>query len=1018
MATRCPKCQSENSDTAKFCSECATPLQPSKEISVTKTIETPVGDLTRGTTFADRYKIIEVLGKGGMGTVYKVEDTKIGQDIALKLIKPDIASDKKTIERFRNELKTTRMISHRNVCRMFDMGDAEGTHFITMEYVPGEDLKSFIWRVGQLPSGKAISIAKQVCDGLAEAHRLGVVHRDLKSNNIMIDKEGNARIMDFGIARSLKTKGITGEGIIIGTPEYMSPEQAEAKEIDHRSDIYSLGVILYEMVTGELPFEGDTPLAIAMKHKGEIPKDPKELNPQIGEDLNVLILKCLGKDKEKRYQSAKELYERLDNFEKEIPAAEKIVPKRKPLTSREITVQFNLKKVFIPAIVVIAIAIIGLILWSPWKQKRQIPVSSDKPSLAVMYFDNNTGDENLDNWRKSLADLLTDDLMQSKHLRVVGGEQLYGILKDLDLIESSTYSAGDLKKVAEAARVNHLLVGNYNRLGRTFIISVRVKDMYSGKTLGSLREEAQSEEEIWPRVDSLTKRAKELLGFSAEKIAQDFDREISKITTGSPEALKYYTQGRSFQSAGDVKNAAIWYKKALEIDPEFAMAYRSLGLTAPTNEEKARSRQKAFDLRDRVSERERLWIEQTYYSNTDKIAKAIEACERLLEVYPEDPVRANLSNYYRDIGELEKSLEQALLLCQMDPEDPYGMIQAVDAYRQLNQHENAIQVIESYLKNVGDHVWCHTELTQTYIELGRYDQALEEAEIEIAMTQGDLGRGRKADILILKRDWKEAEKLLNEYRNWRKLKNLRLIQGRYRGAVEIYESQIQSAKDSQNLGTEADWHQQLASILLRAGMIQKALDEANKALVLARRVDLFQARILRDSLFTLGLIQSRMKKWQDVEKTTSELKSLVEDDKRRHSVYVNDFLAGTIAYERQNYKESLSYFNKALSLQWNAPGTYRADLVEYLAKTYERVGETDKAREEYKKISNLTTGRLNYGDIYVKSFYNLGRIFEQQGDKAKAVEHYEKFLELWNDADPGIAEVEDAAKRLAGLQLP
>ena len=185
--------------------------------------------LKRGILFSERYEIIEELGKGGMGTVYRVEDTKVGQEIALKLIKPEVASDRSTIDRFRNELKTTRMISHRNVCRMFDLSETDGTHFITMEYVPGEDLKSLIRRVGRLDSGTAIRITKQVCEGLAEAHRLGVIHRDLKPSNIMIDKEGNARIMDFGIVRSLKAKGLTGEGIIIGNPEYMSPEQVEAK---------------------------------------------------------------------------------------------------------------------------------------------------------------------------------------------------------------------------------------------------------------------------------------------------------------------------------------------------------------------------------------------------------------------------------------------------------------------------------------------------------------------------------------------------------------------------------------------------------------------------------------------------------------------------------------------------------------------------------------------------------------------------------------------------------------------
>jgi len=212
-----------------------------------------VNELTTGSTFAGRYQIIEELGKGGMGRVYKVLDTKISEKIALKLIKPEVASDRETIERFSNELKLARKIRHKNVCGMFDIGEADGSHFITMEYVSGEDLKAMIRMSTGLTMGTVLSIGKQVCQGLAEAHSLGVVHRDLKPQNIMIDRGGNAKIMDFGIARSVREKGITGAGIMIGTPEYMSPEQTEAKDVDQRSDIYSLGIILYEMATGRVP---------------------------------------------------------------------------------------------------------------------------------------------------------------------------------------------------------------------------------------------------------------------------------------------------------------------------------------------------------------------------------------------------------------------------------------------------------------------------------------------------------------------------------------------------------------------------------------------------------------------------------------------------------------------------------------------------------------------------------------------------------------------------------------------
>jgi len=289
----------------------------------TLTLEYSPTGLSRGTLFAGRYEVIEELGRGGMGRVYRVYDQKIGEVIALKVIHPEISLNEKAIDRFRNELRFARKIGHRHVCRMFDLGEADHTFYITMEYVEGENLKSFIRRSGQLAPRKAVSIGKQVGEGLSEAHRLGIIHRDLKPQNIMIDREGNARIMDFGIARFTEAEGLTGSGVMVGTPEYMSPEQAETLEIDKRADIYALGVILYEMVTGRVPFAGETPLAVLIKHKQELPQSPQETNPLVSEDVSRIILKCLAKDKASRYQSAEELLADLTLAEGAVPQAEK-----------------------------------------------------------------------------------------------------------------------------------------------------------------------------------------------------------------------------------------------------------------------------------------------------------------------------------------------------------------------------------------------------------------------------------------------------------------------------------------------------------------------------------------------------------------------------------------------------------------------------------------------------------------------------------------------------------------------
>jgi len=382
---KCPKCQYENPSGSGFCNKCGAPLVPSSStpFSKTETVQTLKEELNIGSVFAERYQIIEELGKGGMGNVYKALDKEIGEKVALKLLKPEIAADERIIERFRNELKFARKITHKNVCRMFDLSKFERIPYITMEYVSGEDLKTTLRRVGPLSTGKAVYIAKQVCEGLAEAHKLGVVHRDLKPQNIMIDKKGHAHIMDFGIARSMKTKGVTTSGMMIGTPDYMSPEQVEGKPVDVRADIYALGVILYEMSTGTTPFQGDTALSVAIKHTTEKPRNPREINGQIPIQLSSIILKCMEKDREKRYQDIQELLTELDKIEKGFPTTDRVLPD-KPSTSKELPSGFNLKKLLIPASIVVSVAIIVFALWQftplPGIFKKS-PDSSPAPSI-------------------------------------------------------------------------------------------------------------------------------------------------------------------------------------------------------------------------------------------------------------------------------------------------------------------------------------------------------------------------------------------------------------------------------------------------------------------------------------------------------------------------------------------------------------------------------------------------------------------------------------------------------------
>lgn len=692
---KCPKCTGENSYSQHFCGTCGTPLPGSfhtggsdQDLSETKLM--PQTELRTGLVFADRYQVIEELGSGGMGRVYRVLDKKVDEEIALKLLKPDATRDGKFTERFRAELKTARKVVHRNVARVFDLNEAEGVLYITMEYVRGENLRRLIRKVGRLDAAQVVPIASQVCRGLAEAHRLGIVHRDLKPQNIMIDEDGGAQILDFGLARLASYAGDADSAHIEGTPAYIAPEQIEKRAVDRRADLYSLGIVLYEMVTGHPPFKADSASALTLKHINELPRNPREIRPDLPPGLIRVIMTCLEKRPEKRYQSADQVLADLVLVEQEIssgkiPAPPSVRPEK---TAKSPPRRFRASVPRAAAVMAALTAVLFLAYMT-------VPIKPFMPSIAVLLDESGETDASLDSLSHGLQRNTIQKLSSIPRLRVIPWETVseYG-----DETKSHKEIGADLG-------AKYLLRMNLRSDAGNYRLTANLIEAARGDIIQPFIVE-RPEEDYFLVEDDLPRLIARALKVH---LVEERLRKIKLREPKNLEAYNHFLDGMAVYHR-EFEKGVEHFEKAVEIDSRYALAYWGLGNAYEARynsssghggksedlERMFQAYRQAYDYNPNSPETN-LGLGWAYFNEQDN-AKAFEYFRRALKLDPGSvTVNLDAGAFLRSLGLYDRAVKHFARADRLNRLDPEPILQMAQCRAYMGRYESALKLTKKAL---------------------------------------------------------------------------------------------------------------------------------------------------------------------------------------------------------------------------------------------------------------------------------------------------------------------------------